>query len=47
MLDQNESKYKYHLDQKGQIGWLDKGPDQGLKLEWTIVSMTSDWKVVY
>jgi len=38
---------EWAYDRKSHIGRLDKGLDQALRDNWTVVDMENDWKVIY
>ena len=42
-----DSIREWAYDRESHIGRLDKGLDQALKDNWTVVNMEKDWKVIY
>ena len=46
-IHHTDSVREWAYDRDSHIGRLDKGLDQALEDQWTLVDMEKDWKVVY
>jgi hypothetical protein len=46
-LHHTDSDREWAYDRESHIGKLDKGLDEGMEKEWTIIDMKNDWKIVY
>lgn len=42
-----DSIREWAYDRKSSVGRLDKGLDEAIEKEWTVIDMKNDWKVVY
>ena len=47
LLDHTDAEREWAYDRESHVGRLDKALDQAQDLEWTVVDMKTDWKVVY
>lgn len=46
-LHHTDAKREYNYDRESLVGHFDKGLDQALANNWTIIDMKNDWKTVY
>jgi phosphoserine phosphatase len=46
-LHHTDSDREWAYDRESHIGKLDKGLDEGMEKEWTIIDMKNDWKIIY
>jgi hypothetical protein len=47
LVHHTDSIREWAYDRRSQIGRLDKGLDEALKNDWTIIDMGNDWNVIY